>query len=1058
MLRSRDVQTTPALQCIRQWMLRMEVDVSEWRPECLAPLALALRHNDRFMAFKAEGVPLGSKVGPALAPMLAANKRLVALSLERVGGVPSDFVAIGQGLAANAESGLSVIKLSGNQVGDEGAGALAAGLARLRPGLLAELHLQGCGIGPQGMQTLLSALLSQRNLLQLHVSGNMLGGVGALAQLIAQAKKLEELSLGGSGADAATLASMAPNSLRALRALDLSGVAWDNALLVVLRAAGDKLAKLNLSGGAATLASQGKQPFLRQLLEESASRPKLDLDLSVPQAPSALLPDLLAVLPQAAVPAGLKLADSQLGDAGLAQLLQALLPQAAPLRSLDVSSNLPYVPAALDCWSMPEQHAMQLVDDFANAAFGSGSIPEAAARWQVQLQPGMEQVVALRLASVRGLTQLLRGAPDLKKLALRGSWTAAAPPSPPPQAFGVMISAVFKFGLATSTTLTILDVTGNAFGDAGAAALGAALKTNRSLTSLKMDHNGTGSDGLKAVKMSLNGNKKVVDLPLPDADVDAALAGYAQQYKASLQQELSARQTVKGAYGRGGYCNHGQKNRGLEMLTAAKKQQAAARVAKDKMRKVAAELQANVQRNQEVAQIKTAGKSSKEAGKEAAQAQAAAAKAKAKAEAKREAQKLKVWQKRHKLLDQCKRHAKAVKKDQGKDTAWFDAWLKAWGKPYLAPKGLAQLKAACPGDQAEPFASLFETCEDAFAEEEGLDAQVEALLAEARQQNAQAEFAAREVQYYGMLASMDPNRVQKPPVVTGIVQTRPPGKETPGQFGPAPYTDWNRRYGWICGELGGAINSPPPADYKWTPKEGKEPLGKRPPPMIVYPEPEVVQGTVVSSGFQMSEQAQPLLESEQLTMQKTSSMEPEPYPTVVIAESVYAKNADAYAPPKAPPPAPAFTPPPQPQPVAQPAPQAAQTLTVSIPPGVMPGQMMQVQSPFGGVFMVQVPPGVGPGAQMQVQVPAPAQQPVQPPPAQQQQQAPAPPAQVFTLPPQKQYVHHHHHHHHQNRRNDDYLMYGFGGLGAYYLYSSYSYQYDMVRPSPPPTQASRFVL
>ena len=59
MLRSRDVQTTPALQCIRQWMLRMEVDVSEWRPECLAPLALALRHNDRFMAFKAEGVPLG---------------------------------------------------------------------------------------------------------------------------------------------------------------------------------------------------------------------------------------------------------------------------------------------------------------------------------------------------------------------------------------------------------------------------------------------------------------------------------------------------------------------------------------------------------------------------------------------------------------------------------------------------------------------------------------------------------------------------------------------------------------------------------------------------------------------------------------------------------------------------------------------------------------------------------------------------------------------------------------------------------------------------------------
>ena len=40
-----------------------------------------------------------------------------------------------------------------------------------------------------------------------------------------------------------------------------------------------------------------KQPFLRELLEWSATRPKLELDLSVAQAPSVLLPDLLAVLP-----------------------------------------------------------------------------------------------------------------------------------------------------------------------------------------------------------------------------------------------------------------------------------------------------------------------------------------------------------------------------------------------------------------------------------------------------------------------------------------------------------------------------------------------------------------------------------------------------------------------------------------------------------------------------------------------------------------------------------------------------------------------------------------
>jgi len=62
---------------------------------------------------------------------------------------------------------------------------------------------------------------------------------------------------------------------------------------------------------------------------------------------------------------------------------------------------------------------------------------------------------------------------------------------------------------------------------------------------------------------------------------------------------------------------------------------------------------------------------------------------------------------------------------------------------------------------------------------------------------------------------------------------------------------------------------------------------------------------------------------------------------------------------------------------------------------------------------------------------------------QRQQQTPAPPAQVFSLPPQKQYIHHHHHHG-RNRHNDDYLLYGFGGLGAYYAYSSYAYQYDTM--------------
>lgn len=47
--------------------------------------------------------------------------------------------------------------MAGNQLRDS-AMQLALGLQRLRPGLLAELHLNGCGIGGDGMGAVLGAL------------------------------------------------------------------------------------------------------------------------------------------------------------------------------------------------------------------------------------------------------------------------------------------------------------------------------------------------------------------------------------------------------------------------------------------------------------------------------------------------------------------------------------------------------------------------------------------------------------------------------------------------------------------------------------------------------------------------------------------------------------------------------------------------------------------------------------------------------------------------------------------------------------------------------------
>ena len=161
-----------------------------------------------------------------------------------------------------------------------------------------------------------------------------------------------------------------------------------------------------------------------------------------------------------------------------------------------------------------------------------------------------------------------------------------------------------------------------------------------------------------------------------------------------------------------------------------------------------------------------------------------------------------------------------------------------------------------------------------------------------------------------------------------------------------------------------------------------------------------------------------------------------PYPSVPVSQNVYAANVVQTVP--QPPPPPTFVPPPAPVVIAQPAP-VVQTVAVTCPPGVGPGGALQVQV-GAQLVQVQVPAGVSPGMAFHVQVQLPPSQQQQP----QQQQPPPPPAPAFALPPTKPYKY-------RNRRDhyhDDYLLYGFGGLGAYYYYSAYQYDYYCMYDRP----------
>lgn len=165
-----------AIQMVREWLKLMEIDASSLLPSCLPPLASALAHNRSFVSLRVAHHPSLGPSLPSLAPVLSTNSTLLSLTLRDVGATPATLAILAHSLASNPISSLSVIDLSLNHAGEEGGKALAAALAALRGGVLAELRLTDCRIGNEGMGAVLRAMGKQRNLLQLEVSGNDLGG------------------------------------------------------------------------------------------------------------------------------------------------------------------------------------------------------------------------------------------------------------------------------------------------------------------------------------------------------------------------------------------------------------------------------------------------------------------------------------------------------------------------------------------------------------------------------------------------------------------------------------------------------------------------------------------------------------------------------------------------------------------------------------------------------------------------------------------------------------------------------------------------------------------
>jgi len=113
------------------------------------------------------------------------------------------------------------------------------------------------------MEMVLLAAGTQKNLLELRLGGNTLGGRGsqALGTLLPQAPSLTALDLAGTALEPAAAFGPAaasvdpfsarpePRALQKLAELDLSGIGWSLPLLDGVEACGPKLAALSLAGG-----------------------------------------------------------------------------------------------------------------------------------------------------------------------------------------------------------------------------------------------------------------------------------------------------------------------------------------------------------------------------------------------------------------------------------------------------------------------------------------------------------------------------------------------------------------------------------------------------------------------------------------------------------------------------------------------------------------------------------------------------------------------------------------------------------------------------------------
>ncbi|XP_049620900.1 F-actin-uncapping protein LRRC16A isoform X2 [Suncus etruscus] len=476
-----DVDTIYLTQDTRELNLQ---DFSHLDHRDLIPIIAALEYNQWFTKLSSKDLKLSSDVCEQILRVVSRSNRLEELVLENA-GLRTDFAQkLTNALAHNPNSGLHTINLAGNPLEDRGVSSLSIQFAKLPKGLK-HLNLSKTSLSPKGVNSLSQSLsanpLTASTLSHLDLSGNILRGddLSYMYNFLAQ-----------------------PN---AIVHLDLSNTecSLDMVCGALLRGCLQYLAVLNVSRTVFSHRKGKEVPLsFKQFFSSSLALVQINLSgtkLS-PEPLKALLLGLACNHNLKGV--SLDLSNCELRSGG-AQVLEGCIAEIHNITSLDISDNgLESDLSTLIVWLSKNRSIQHLAlgKNFNNMK--SKNLTPVLDNLVQMIQDEESPLQSLSLADSKLKTEVT-----------------------------IIINA-----LGSNTSLTKVDISGNAMGDMGAKMLAKALQINTKLRTVIWDKNNITAQGFQDIAVALEKNYTLRFMPIPMYDASQALKTNPEKTEEALQK------------------------------------------------------------------------------------------------------------------------------------------------------------------------------------------------------------------------------------------------------------------------------------------------------------------------------------------------------------------------------------------------------------------------------------------------------------------------------------------------------------------------------------------